>query len=85
MKEINETTTTLEPWNVDVSFVQKTPQAGTITIAASSEEDARKTITEMFPNDSELKIIQLYRVADCPSIQDVLAEKRGQVAKKELN
>ena len=39
-----------------------------ITIAASSEEEARKIITEMFPGDSELNIIQVYRVADCPQM-----------------
>lgn len=85
MKEVNdEIETKLEPWNLDVSYVHKMPQAGTITIAASSEEEARKIITEMFPGDSELNIIQVYRVADCPQMKDILAEKNTP-SKKELN
>lgn len=88
MKEINETITTLEPWNIDVSYVQKTPQAGTITVAASSEEGARNTVTQMFQDTHELKIIQVYRVADCPQIKDILAEKTASydsVSKKDMN
>lgn len=87
MKEINnEIAAKLEPWNVDVSFVQKRPEAGTITIAAVDEAGARATINEMFPADSELKIIQAYRVADCPSIREILAEKNPSYQdKKELN
>lgn len=85
MKEINEDTK-LEPWNADISFVQKNPQGGTITIAASSEEEARAVITEMFPADSELKIIQVYPVSQCPSIKDILAEKTtSTLDKKEIN
>lgn len=85
MTENNEIEVPLEPWNLDVSFVQKSPQAGTITVAARSKEDAESTVTAMFPEDSELKIIQCYRASDCPGIKDILAEKSGTPSKKELN
>jgi len=85
MKEINEDTK-LEPWNADISFVQKNPQGGTITIAASSEEEARAVITEMFPADSELKIIQVYPESQCPSIREILAKRAfSPMDKKEIN